>query len=62
MDKTETEKLKELIRCRDGCGTEAPLSEVISNGKWVWLAVTGRWRCVECDRALTRINDAGVGG
>ena len=47
---------EKVVSCRDGCGKEASIADVMANGGWVWLPILGRWRCAECDAALEKVN------
>lgn len=49
-----------LVSCSDGCKRSLHEDEVLPAG-WSYLAISKRWRCPECHRALAAINQANKG-
>lgn len=48
------------IGCAAECGNKVvddPINNPIEGTGWVYLPITNRWRCVECERALRKINE-----
>lgn len=53
-------KVMPTIGCATGCGNKVPddpINAPIEGTGWTYLPITNRWRCLECERSLRKINE-----